>query len=332
MKLKSILKHQLGGLNKGAQKHLSATEQAMYRGAVAKKNSKLINYFENKINKGLVKDNKEQQSEIERLSELSGRDQRDGTNLVEKQSNANSWKAYIPLYNTLSGNSISLAVSDIKEAVSGRPEKTEEDYVAQRKINKTKDPDLKLYQQTQYNKKRNEANKQHTLENTISGVSNLVEPVTDVGSLITVGAKTIPILGKQLKNKLVSQISSKFNPIKNISDIGLSEMSKSATDSDNFLKILSDKNNLKNVIKLKDDYINNLNLLPELEKRSPAVFKTNLQEILSKDFDKLRNIDKNSKEEILNKLSSLQKQYTQDENPYIYLLLEQKKFGFDKRR
>jgi hypothetical protein len=61
-------------LQVGANKHLSPVERNMYANAIKHKNSRAISYFEFKINKGLLSDKREQQQEIEKLSEEQGDD------------------------------------------------------------------------------------------------------------------------------------------------------------------------------------------------------------------------------------------------------------------
>ena len=67
----------------GAGRHLSAVERQMYKQAFAAKDAKRIKYFEDKITRGLESDHRNLQAANERKAELTGRDQRDGSNLLE---------------------------------------------------------------------------------------------------------------------------------------------------------------------------------------------------------------------------------------------------------
>lgn len=58
IKLKKYQEGGKNGLNVGAEKHLSSVEQNMYKSALKTRNKEAIKYFESKINKGLILDNK----------------------------------------------------------------------------------------------------------------------------------------------------------------------------------------------------------------------------------------------------------------------------------
>jgi hypothetical protein len=117
---------QQGGLLTGAKSALSGVENKMYKDALSKGNKRLISYFEDKINKKINEQHKDNQTEIERYSELAGRDNRDGTSMVDTYSDYSSLRQYIPFYNTVF-NSPKMIYSDVKEAIIGNAQKTEDD-------------------------------------------------------------------------------------------------------------------------------------------------------------------------------------------------------------